>query len=100
MPARGPVSWSAAADATWLGVALAAGTLAPGQIVIVALAPSIEGLREGEHIAGVTISAPGATGSPQVVERDGPHGQAAAPRELVIADLATGYHALGDTSSP
>jgi hypothetical protein len=91
------VSWSATVEGAWLAVTPSAGTLEAGQTAMLSLAPSIEGLADGEHAASVTISAPGAAGSPQVVTATLVIGQPAPAGELVIAERATGYRSIGDT---
>jgi hypothetical protein len=92
-----PVSWSATVDGAWLAVAPLAGTLDAGQTAVLSLAPSIEGLADGGHAATVTIEAAGAAGSPQVITATLLIGQAPALGELIIAEHATGYRALGVT---
>ena len=94
----GSVSWSATVEAGWLTVSPAAGTLGAGQTAILSLTPSLQGLADGEHTGSVVISAPGAVGSPQVVAATLVIAPPGATRELVIADQASGYRALGDSS--
>jgi glucose/arabinose dehydrogenase/PKD repeat protein len=59
----GTMDWTASDDAPWLSVAPASGTNG-GDITVSA---SIDGLDAGSHTATITVSAPGASGSPRTV---------------------------------
>ena len=92
-----PVSWSATTDGQWLAVVPSSGVLGAGQTTMLSLEPSAAGLVDGEHAASVIISAPGATGSPQVVTATLLIGGApTTPSELIIAERATGSRPLGN----
>jgi hypothetical protein len=94
----GSVSWSVAVDSDWVTVTPSTGTLEAGETAVLSLAPSIEGLADGEHAASVTISAPGAAGSPQVVTATMLIDSPDAPREVIIAERASGYQPFGNAS--
>jgi len=59
----GTLDWSASDDAPWLTVSPTSGSGAQSLTVT----PILSGLSAGTYTANVTISAPGATGSPRVV---------------------------------
>jgi hypothetical protein len=59
----GTLSWTAAVNQPWLGVDPAAGT-APSSV---SMSVSTVGLAEGTYSGTVTVTAPGASGSPKVI---------------------------------
>jgi hypothetical protein len=59
----GTLNWTASENASWLAVSPASGTGA-GTITVT---PSIAGLPAGTYTTDVTITAPGATGSPKTI---------------------------------
>ena len=59
----GTLNWTAADDADWLSVSPANGS-GPGTVTVT---PATNGLAAGTYTATVTLSAPGATGSPKTV---------------------------------
>ncbi|HSU14349.1 BACON domain-containing protein [Longimicrobium sp.] len=63
----GSLVWTASSNAAWLAATPGSGTLAGGGAVPVTLSVSSAGLAAGTYNGAVTISAPGATGSPKTV---------------------------------
>jgi glucose/arabinose dehydrogenase len=59
----GSLDWSAGEDADWLSLTPTAGSDA-GTIIVT---PSLAGLTEGTYTADITVTAPGAGGSPQTI---------------------------------
>jgi hypothetical protein len=62
-PGSQPMSWTVADDAAWLACAPASGT----DTTVLACSVNISGLSSGTQFATITVSAPGATGTPQSV---------------------------------
>jgi len=62
----GTLSWSASGDATWLSLSPASGS-STGEADNVTVSVSISGMSAGSYKGIITISAPGATNTPQTV---------------------------------
>ena len=63
----GTLRWSAAANVPWLSVGPSAGSLEAADNASVAVTVSTAGLSAGTHRGTITLSAPGADGSPRTV---------------------------------
>jgi hypothetical protein len=63
----GTLNWTAASNQTWAGVSPTSGSLASGSATTVAVSVNISGMAAGTHYATITVSAAGASNSPQQV---------------------------------
>nr|BAL58746.1 hypothetical protein HGMM_OP2C294 [Candidatus Acetothermum autotrophicum] len=63
----GTMSWTVAADSFWLRLDTDRGSLMPGWSAEVRVSVSLEGLTAGSYTGRVTVTAPGAYGSPAII---------------------------------
>lgn len=63
----GTMNWTAAADSFWLRLDIDRGSLIAGWSATVRVSVSLEGLAAGSYTGRVTVTAPGAYGSPAIV---------------------------------
>nr|BAL58745.1 surface antigen gene [Candidatus Acetothermum autotrophicum] len=62
-----PLEWVAQIDVNWISLSATHGSLAPKESWQLQVAVNVAGLRAGIHQARITITAPGAQGSPAIV---------------------------------
>jgi len=102
-PGTATLNWSAATEQTWLSVSPSAGALAPGSYEELLAGLNASGLSAGYHAATLTVAAPGALNSPQVVSVDLLVSQLGLLELDVPTDLPVGpgiYHLYFRVTSP
>ncbi len=93
----GTLRWTATADESWVSLSQTRGELQAGASESVNVSVRIAGLSEGTHRANITITAPGAQGSPAVVAVSLTL-QAAPPRTLRVPQDFTTIQAAIDAA--
>ena len=95
----GTLSWTASDNAAWMSVSPASGGV-PGSITVT---PSTSGLAAGTYTGNVTVTAPGATGSPKTIPVTftvtAAPALAVAPTSLAFAGVVGGANPAPQTAS-